>query len=110
VRVFDPATRGTGRFHPETRSEAAAIPDEALPILWAHGLRASTAVVEAQRGEVAVTIRRKLEPDPAHPKYFITEPGSGVRFTWPDPDRPAEYARPQVRALAVGEQRGRPPS
>ena len=27
-----------------------------------------------------VTIRRKLEPDPAHPRYFITEPGSGVRF------------------------------
>ena len=27
-----------------------------------------------------VTIRRKLEPDPAHPRYFITEPGRGVRF------------------------------
>jgi two-component system, OmpR family, KDP operon response regulator KdpE len=27
-----------------------------------------------------VTIRRKLEPDPAHPRYFITEPGCGVRF------------------------------
>jgi two-component system, OmpR family, KDP operon response regulator KdpE len=27
-----------------------------------------------------VTIRRKLEPDPAHPRYFITEAGSGVRF------------------------------
>jgi two-component system, OmpR family, KDP operon response regulator KdpE len=27
-----------------------------------------------------VTIRRKLEPDPAHPRYFITEPGSGIRF------------------------------
>jgi two-component system, OmpR family, KDP operon response regulator KdpE len=27
-----------------------------------------------------VTIRRKLEPDPGHPRYFITEPGSGVRF------------------------------
>jgi two-component system, OmpR family, KDP operon response regulator KdpE len=27
-----------------------------------------------------VSIRRKLEPDPAHPRYFITEPGSGVRF------------------------------
>ena len=27
-----------------------------------------------------VTIRRKLEPDPAHPRYFITEPGHGVRF------------------------------
>jgi DNA-binding response OmpR family regulator len=27
-----------------------------------------------------VAIRRKLEPDPAHPRYFITEPGSGIRF------------------------------
>jgi two-component system, OmpR family, KDP operon response regulator KdpE len=27
-----------------------------------------------------VSIRRKLEPDPTHPRYFITEPGSGVRF------------------------------
>jgi two-component system KDP operon response regulator KdpE len=25
-------------------------------------------------------IRRKLEPDPAHPRYFITEPGMGYRF------------------------------
>jgi two-component system, OmpR family, KDP operon response regulator KdpE len=27
-----------------------------------------------------VSIRRKLEPDHAHPRYFITEPGNGVRF------------------------------
>jgi two-component system KDP operon response regulator KdpE len=26
------------------------------------------------------TIRRKLEPDPASPRYFLTEPGSGIRF------------------------------
>jgi two-component system, OmpR family, KDP operon response regulator KdpE len=25
-------------------------------------------------------IRRKLEPDPAHPRYFITEPGMGYRY------------------------------
>jgi len=25
-------------------------------------------------------LRRKLEPDPARPRYFITEPGMGVRF------------------------------
>jgi two-component system KDP operon response regulator KdpE len=25
-------------------------------------------------------IRRKLEPDPAHPRHFITEPGMGYRF------------------------------
>ena len=25
-------------------------------------------------------LRRKLEPDPAHPRYLITEPGIGYRF------------------------------
>ncbi len=28
-------------------------------------------------------VRRKLEPDPAHPRYFITEPGMGYRFEAP---------------------------
>jgi two-component system KDP operon response regulator KdpE len=40
-----------------------------------------------------VTIRRKLEPDPVHPRYFITEPGSGIRFVpegLPTPDADAE--------------------
>ncbi|MBA3690531.1 MAG: response regulator [Actinobacteria bacterium] len=32
-------------------------------------------------------IRRKLEPDPARPRYFITEPGMGYRF---EPDATAE--------------------
>ena len=25
-------------------------------------------------------LRRKLEPDPAHPRYLLTEPGMGYRF------------------------------
>jgi two-component system KDP operon response regulator KdpE len=35
------------------------------------------------------TIRRKLEPDPSHPRYFITSPGLGLTFL-PDrlPNRP----------------------
>ena len=33
-------------------------------------------------------IRRKLEPDPARPRYFITEPRMGYRFELPD-RRPA---------------------
>jgi two-component system KDP operon response regulator KdpE len=28
-------------------------------------------------------IRRKLEPDAAHPQFFITEPGMGYRFEDP---------------------------
>ncbi len=30
-------------------------------------------------------VRRKLEPDPSRPRYFITEPGMGYRF---EPERP----------------------
>lgn len=29
-------------------------------------------------------VRRKLEPEPARPRYFITEPGMGYRFEAPD--------------------------
>jgi two-component system, OmpR family, KDP operon response regulator KdpE len=28
-------------------------------------------------------VRRKLEPEPSHPRYFITEPGMGYRFEAP---------------------------
>jgi len=38
---------------------------------------------DAKSGVVRIflaTILRKLEPDPAHPRYFLTEPGSGIRF------------------------------
>jgi two-component system KDP operon response regulator KdpE len=35
-------------------------------------------------------IRRKVEPDPAHPRYFITAPGLGLRF---DP-RAADRVQP----------------
>ena len=30
-------------------------------------------------------LRRKLEPDPARPRYLLTEPGAGYRLV--DPDR-----------------------
>ncbi len=59
VRVFDPPVRGAGRFYPETVSEAAAAVDDALPVIWAYGVRATTAVVAAPRGDVAVAIARQ---------------------------------------------------
>jgi nucleotide-binding universal stress UspA family protein len=58
VRIYDRPMRGSGRFYPQTRAEAAAIPDDALPIAWAYGLRATTAVVGAPRREVASAIAR----------------------------------------------------
>jgi two-component system KDP operon response regulator KdpE len=30
-------------------------------------------------------LRRKLEPNPSQPRYFVTEPGMGYRFE-PDED------------------------
>lgn len=36
------------------------------------------------------SIRRKLEPDPAHPRYFLTEPRSGIRFDPGDPEPQAQ--------------------
>jgi len=34
-------------------------------------------------------LRRKLEPDPARPRYLLTEPGMGYRFQ-PGPEEPAD--------------------
>jgi len=59
VRVYDPPLRGAARFYPQTSSEAAAVPDEALPMVWAYGLQATTTVVEAPRQEVAAAIARQ---------------------------------------------------
>lgn len=61
VRIFDPPVRGAGRFYPETASEAAAVTDEALPVIWAYGVRATTAVVTARRADVALAIAQQAE-------------------------------------------------
>ena len=41
-------------------------------------------------------LRRKLEPDPTRPRYFLTEPGLGIRFV---PTTDADEARPRPDAL-----------
>ena len=51
-----------------------------------------------------VSIRRKLEPDPAHPRYFLTEPGSGLRFV----PQGAERRRAETGSDRVGLSRVRP--
>jgi len=58
VRIFDPPLRCAARFYPESEAEAAAVADEALPFLWGYGVKATTAVVEAPRTEVAAAIAR----------------------------------------------------
>jgi two-component system KDP operon response regulator KdpE len=32
-------------------------------------------------------LRKKIEPDPAHPRYLLTEPWIGYRFALPTPAR-----------------------
>jgi len=60
VRMYDPPMpRCPGRFYPETAAEAAAVLDEALLIVWGGGVRATTAVVDAPRGEVGAAIARQ---------------------------------------------------
>ena len=43
-------------------------------------------------------LRRKLEPDPAHPRYFITEPGMGYRFQTNDQPTATGQAAPPDRS------------
>jgi nucleotide-binding universal stress UspA family protein len=60
VRVYDPPVpRCPSRFYPETRSEAAALLDESLLIVWGGGATATTAVVDAPRSEIAAAIARQ---------------------------------------------------
>jgi nucleotide-binding universal stress UspA family protein len=60
VRIYDPPMpRCPSRFYPETAAEAAALLDEALLIVWGSGAPATTAVVDAPRGEVAAAIARQ---------------------------------------------------
>jgi two-component system KDP operon response regulator KdpE len=40
-------------------------------------------------------IRRKLEPEPSRPRYFVTEPGMGYRFELPDSEASHERAAEQ---------------
>jgi two-component system, OmpR family, KDP operon response regulator KdpE len=48
-----------------------------LEAVWGPHYRAETNYLRVH----LTHIRRKLEPDPPHPRYFHTEPGMGYRFT-----------------------------
>jgi nucleotide-binding universal stress UspA family protein len=66
VRTCDPPLPIAGRFYPETAGDAAAVLEEALLMAWACGApRATTAVVDARRGDVAAAIARQAAAWPA---------------------------------------------
>jgi two-component system KDP operon response regulator KdpE len=50
--------------------------DELLKVVWGPAAVGKTNYLRVQ----LAAIRRKVEPDPAHPRYFITAPGLGLRF------------------------------
>jgi two-component system KDP operon response regulator KdpE len=47
-----------------------------LEDVWGPGHADDTAYLRVHMAH----IRRKLEPDPSRPRYFVTEPGMGYRF------------------------------
>jgi nucleotide-binding universal stress UspA family protein len=66
VRICDPPLPIAGRFYLETPGEAAAALEEALLMAWAcGGPRATTVVVDARHGDVAVAIASQVAAWPA---------------------------------------------
>jgi len=110
VRVFDPPMRGTGRFYPETVAQAAAVADEALPLMWGYGLVASTSVIEAQRGEIASAIARHAAAWRADLIVMTRRPSSAFwRFVMGSiPDQVMRQAACPVLAVHPKSARKRP--
>jgi nucleotide-binding universal stress UspA family protein len=85
VRTCDPPLRRAARFYQETVGQAAAVLDEALVTVWAcGGPQATTAVVDARRGDVALAIVCQASAWPAdlivltrYPRLAITRPVLG---------------------------------
>jgi nucleotide-binding universal stress UspA family protein len=56
VRIFDPSVRGSGRFYPESSSDAEAVVQHAVLDAWACGSRATGEVVVAERSRLSRAI------------------------------------------------------
>jgi nucleotide-binding universal stress UspA family protein len=78
VRIFDPPLRGTGRFYPQTATEAAAVLDEALLMVWGFGLRATPVVVNAPRDGVASAIAGYASTWPADVIVMTRRPSPAI--------------------------------
>jgi nucleotide-binding universal stress UspA family protein len=78
VRIFEPPMRGFGGFYPQTAAEAAAVLDEPLLMAWGYGLEATTAVVDAPRGEVASAIASQASAWPADMIVMTRRPSPAI--------------------------------
>ena len=59
------------------RNEAKFVPQrQLLQEVWGPNYETETNYLRVYLAQ----LRRKLEPDPSHPRYLITEPGMGYRF------------------------------
>jgi two-component system KDP operon response regulator KdpE len=59
-----------------------------LQQVWGPGYGTETSYLRVHLAH----IRRKLEPDPSQPRYFLTEPGMGYRF---EVGEPSDGGEPQ---------------
>jgi len=84
VRTCDPLLRSAARFYRETAAEAAAVLEEALLAAWAcGGPRATMAVVDAQRGDVALAIAWQAAAWPADLIVLARRPRPAItRLVW----------------------------
>ena len=66
-QIIEVLVRNTGKLVPQRRL---------LQEVWGPEYEKETNYLRVFMAQ----IRRKLEPNPSHPRYFITEPGMGYRF------------------------------
>ena len=71
-QIIEVLVRNTGKLVPQRRL---------LQEVWGPEYEKETNYLRVFMAQ----IRRKLEPSPSHPRYFITEPGMGYRFESPSP-------------------------
>ena len=89
VRTCDPPQRSAARFYRETIGEAAAVLEDALLAAWAYGgPRATTAMVDARAGNIALAIAWQAAAWPADLIVLTRRPRSAlshlVRGSAPD--------------------------
>ena len=61
--------------------------EELLASVWGPDAESKTQYLRVYMA----SIRRKVEPDPSHPRYFVTAPGLGLRFV-PEGEGASEQA------------------